>query len=326
MRAQPGQHVVAQRLRLEHHRVGAVPGDVAGELVGGADVQLDHLAVAAAQLPGADGPPGPTQRGRPPVGHPHPGLPAGRRRGHVGDGLGDDPAQVDAVRHGDRAGRADRGDARSDPGQPEGAGGVAVAVVAHQIPAALLGDHAPGLDGAGGVRLGPRRPVRKLHGLTGVDGGQQDSEHFFRAAQSGHSGRGGDGDRRRVIQGVDVDAGRAQLEQRALGRGDQFGRLPQLGGHRHRRRLVRGQVDRRERIGVAVDAVALGGVHRRDPPHLQRDAQVAQLVLVPLEHAGERLGADALRVTRHARPDLFCRDVAAGGQQGNDQIHQPFDF
>lgn len=201
MRAQPGQHVVAQRLRLEHHRVGAVPGDVAGELVGAADVRLDHLAVAAAQLPGADGPPGPAQRGRPPVCHPHPGLPAGRRRGHVGDSLGDDPAQVDAVRHGDRAGRADRGDARSDPGQPERAGGVAVAVVAHQIPAALLGDHAPGLDGAGGVRLGPRRPVRKLHGLTGVDGGQQDSEHFFRAAQSGYSGRGGDGDRRPVIQG-----------------------------------------------------------------------------------------------------------------------------
>ena len=53
--------------------------------------------------------------------------------------------------------RADRCHLVADAGQPEGAGGAAVAVVPDEIPAALLGDHAPRLDGAHGVRLGAGR-------------------------------------------------------------------------------------------------------------------------------------------------------------------------
>ena len=169
MGAQPGQHILAQRLWLEHDGVGPVAGNVTCQPVSGSDVEFDHLAIAAAQVPSTCGPSGAPQRGGPPVGDPHPGLPAGRR---FSDRVGHDPAQVDVVGHRDRAGRTDRRDLSTDPREPEHTGVVAVAVVADQIPAALLGDHAPRLDRARGVGLGPRRPVQELHRLPGIDGRQ----------------------------------------------------------------------------------------------------------------------------------------------------------
>ncbi len=40
-----------------------------------------------------------------------------------------------------------------------------------------------------------------------------------------------------------------------------------------RRRLIRGQLDRRQGVGVAVDTIALGGLQRRDPADLERNAE-----------------------------------------------------
>ncbi len=208
------------------------------------------------------------------------------------------------VGHGDRAGRADRGDLGTDPRQPEGAGGVAVAVVADEIPAALLGDHTPRFDGPRGVGLGPRR--------AGAGTAPLAENRWPTTGFPGHPRTRADPAPRPPrrwppappYRRVDVDPGGPQLEQRALRRGDQFRRLPQLGGDGHRGRLVRGQLDGRQRVGVAVDPVALGGVQRRHPADLQRDAEVAQLVLVALEHPGERLVAGAVRIARDAGPDL----------------------
>ena len=114
------------------------------------------------------------------------------------------------------------------------------------------------------------------------------------------------------VGGVDVDAGGAQLEQRALGGGDQLGRLPQLGGDGDGGGLVGGQLDGGQRVGLAVDAVALGRVELRDPAGLQRDAEVAQFVLVALEHPGERLVAGAVGIAGDGLADPLGGDVRRG--------------
>ena len=196
--------------------------------------------------------------------------------------------------------------------------------MADEVPAPAIGDDTPRLDRADGVRLAARRPVRKLHGLTGIDGGQQDSQHLLGTADARHPRRRRDGDA--YVTGVDVHTGGPQLEQRALGRGDQLRRLPQLCRHRHGGGFVGGQVDGRQRVGVAVDAVALGRVELRYPAGFQRDAEVAQFVLVALEHPRERLVAGAVRVAVHGLPDPLGADVGAGGQQRDDEVHQPLDF
>ena len=107
-----------------------------------------------------------------------------------------------------------------DPGKPEDPGGVTVAVVAHQIPASPGGHHTPRFDGAHGVRLDHRGPVVELDRLARVDGREQDSQHLLGAAQSGGAGAGGD---RHPVGAVDVDAGGAEFQQRALGGGDSLG-------------------------------------------------------------------------------------------------------
>ena len=129
-----------------------------------------------------------------------------------------------------------------------------------------------------------------------------------------------------VSRRVDVDACGPQLEQRALGGGDELRRLPQLRGHGDGRGLVGGQLDGRQRVGLAVDAVALGRVELRHPAGFQRDAQIAQLVLVAFEHAGERLVAGAVGVAGHGLADPLGGDEVTGRQQCDDEVHQPFDF
>ena len=81
----------------------------------------------------------------------------------------------------DRADRPDYRHLRADTRESERAHSVTVAVPADQIPAAVIGDHPPRLDGADAVRLDSRRPVLKLHGLPGIDGAQQDWQHRFGA-------------------------------------------------------------------------------------------------------------------------------------------------
>ena len=104
LRTQPVQHLVAQGLRLQHHGVRAVAGDLTGQPVGHPDVDADLLAVAAVQRARAqhDGPT--AQRGAAPVGDPHPGLRSGRR---LADHPVHDLAQVHAVGRLDGTGRAD---------------------------------------------------------------------------------------------------------------------------------------------------------------------------------------------------------------------------
>src|SRR4029453_11678031 len=147
---------------------------------------------------------------------------------------------------------------------PEGAGGVAVAVVADEVPAASVGDDAPGLDGAGGVRIAAGRPVREAHRVARVDGGQQDSQHVLGAAQAGQDGGRGDCDA--GVGRVDVDAGGAQFEQCALGGGDELGGFPELGGDGDGGGLIAGELNSGQGVGVAVDAVALGGVELGHSP------------------------------------------------------------
>ena len=166
--------------------------------------------------------------------------------------------------------------------------------------------------------------MRKPHGLARIDGGQQDSQHVLRAAQAGQ--RCCRRDRDAGVGRVDVDAGGAQLEQCALGGGDELGRLPQLGGDGDGGGLVGGQLDGGQGVGVAVDAVALGGVELRHAAGFERDAQVAQLVLVALEHAGECFVAGAVGVAVDGFADALGGDEGAGGQQRDHEVHQPLDF
>src|SRR4029450_10556351 len=124
----------------------------------------------------------------------------------------------------------------------------------------------------------------------------------------------------------DVDAGGAQFEQCALGGGDELGRFPELGGDGDGGGLIAGELNSGQGVGVAVDAVALGGVELRHSPGFERDAQVTQLVLVALEHAGERLVGGAVVVAVDGFADPLGRDEGAGGQQRDDEVHQPLDF
>jgi len=52
----------------------------------------------------------------------------------------------------------------------------------------------------------------------------------------------------------------------------------------------------------------------------EANAQIAQFALVPLEHPRERFIAGAVAVADHGRPDLLGGEVAAGGQQRDDEI------
>src|SRR4029079_1764757 len=114
--------------------------------------------------------------------------------------------------------------------------------------------------------------------------------------------------------------------QCALGGGDELGRLPQLGGDGDGGRLVGGPPAGAQGGGGAGDAVALGGVELRHAAGFERDAQVAQLVLVALEHAGECFVAGAVGVAVDGFADALGGDEGAGGQQRDHEVHQPLDF
>ena len=98
--------------------------------------------------------------------------------------------------------------------------------------------------------------------------------------------------------------------------------VPQPGGERYRGGLIRLKIDIRQLVVPACDAVTLACVEPWCAPSLQRDAQLAQLRLVPLEHPEERLVGRGLVVAGHGRPDPLSRQVLAGGQQAEHQVDQ----
>ncbi len=121
---------------------------------------------------------------------------------------------------------------------------------------------------------------------------------------------------------VGLPARRPQLQRRARGRACQLGRLPDPGRDAEHGRLVRLQVNLWQLVVLAADPVAeivieLGGAAR-----FQRDAQVAQLLLVALEHALE--GLLLLRVTADRGADLLRGQVPARGEQENDDRQEAF--
>src|SRR6185312_2086110 len=109
--------------------------DLAGQPVRHPDVDADLLAVAAAQRPRTDHHRATPQRRGPPVGDPDRGLRARRR---LTDHLVHDLAQVHAFGRLDGAGRTDDRHVRAYAGEPERAGGVSIAVVADEVPAAPI--------------------------------------------------------------------------------------------------------------------------------------------------------------------------------------------
>ena len=87
--------------------------------------------------------------------------------------------------------------------------------------------------------------------------------------------------------------------------------------------LVGLQGDGRQLVVAASDPVAeLVLVHVRVAARLERDAEVAQLFLVTLEHPPERLFAVGA-VAGHGVADLLHGQVAAGVQQADDEVEQP---
>ena len=77
-----------------------------------------------------------------------------------------------------------------------------------------------------------------------------------------------------------------------------------------------------ELVVVAGDAVAVGGVEPGVAAGLQRDAQLAQLGLVALEHAEERLVRRGVGVAGDGGADLLGGQELPGGQQAEHQVHQ----
>jgi hypothetical protein len=118
-----------------------------------------------------------------------------------------------------------------------------------------------------------------------------------------------------------VHAGRAQLKQ-CTGRGaGQLGPVPYPGRYGEHRCLVRLQPDVGQLVGLPGNPVADLVVKRRVGTHIERDAKLAEFLLVPLEHALERV--EGFRVTGHRGADLGGGQVALGGEQADHQAEQP---
>ena len=236
----------------------------------------------------------------------------GWRRHHRGELR----AEVDPVRHGEGAARADRAHGPGDAGQPEHPGGATVVVVPDDVPPAVAGHDAPRLE----VPLGGLRPAGRAVGepdRTPVpDGGVDRLERGLAGAHPRL-----DADDAGVVR---LDTGGLELQDRAGRRPGQAGLLPHPRGQAEHGQLVGSEGDLGQGVGVALHAVAQLVV---EPDvvaaGLQRHAHVAELVLVPLEHAVEGLVVEALGVLRDRRAQLLLRQERPGRQQGDDQVEQP---
>ena len=127
---------------------------------------------------------------------------------------------------------------------------------------------------------------------------------------------------------VDVDAGGLELDQRAVRGAGQLGGLPQPRARPTAAASSPVEPDLGQLVVGARDPVAVLGVEDAGPAGLQRHAHLAQLGLVPLEHALERL-VGAFRavvglVAGHGGADLGGREELSRAQQADDQVHQSF--
>jgi hypothetical protein len=85
-----------------------------------------------------------------------------------------------------------------------------------------------------------------------------------------------------------IDAGGAQLQQRPGGGAGQLGPPPDPGGQAEHGGLVRFQPQFGQLVGLLPDPVAGVVVKRMVDAGLQRHAEIAEILLVPLEHPLEQ--------------------------------------
>ncbi len=93
---------------------------------------------------------------------------------------------------------------------------------------------------------------------------------------------------------------------------------------RPRGRLIRGQLDRRQAASRLRDS--LGGLQRRDFCRPRAECRGHAARSCRARTSENTFNAGAVRIACHAGPDLLRSDVATSGQQGYDEIDQPFDF
>ncbi len=122
---------------------------------------------------------------------------------------------------------------------------------------------------------------------------------------------------------VGLHAQGLELDQRPRRGAGQARLLPDPGGQAQDGELGGGEGDLGQRVGITVDAVAdlvlePGGVAAGD----QRDAELAQLLLVALEHAVEGLRRLPRGVLGHGGADLLLAQPPPGGQEGDHEVQE----
>ena len=297
--------------RAEHRDVGAVARQPAGDRLEAAQLELDLLAGPTRVPARPDDPTEAAQPVRPALGHPHPRgadhrrrarprrapWPAGRRRrAPTPRPTGRSPDRPDDARHPERARRVAR--SRSCP-------------TTYHRPRQDTTPHGSTVRRA----TSPAGPPRRWSNVTA----RPDCTAASRGPNAGSPPRTR-GCARPWSSSTSTPAARSFTNAPCAGAGQLRG-LPQPRGERHGGRLVGLQVDLAELVVLAGDAVAVGGVDRV-PPALQRHAELAQLVLVALEHPEERLVVRGVGVAGHDRADALGRQELARGQQAEHQVHQ----
>ena len=119
---------------------------------------------------------------------------------------------------------------------------------------------------------------------------------------------------------VRVDAGRPQLEQGPGGGAGQLSPPPDPRGQAEHGRLVRLEPQLGQLVGLLPDPVAGIVVERMVDAGLQRHAELAQILLVALEHPLEQVVL--LRVAGHGVAYLFGGEITPGREQAYDKAEQ----
>ncbi len=112
-----------------------------------------------------------------------------------------------------------------------------------------------------------------------------------------------------------------QLKQRPGGGAGQLSPPPDPRRQAEHGRLVRLEPKLGQLVRLLPDPVAGIVVERVVDPGLQRHAELAEILLVPLEHPLEQVVR--LGVAGHGLADLFGGEVAPGGEQADDKAEQP---